>query len=178
MTSRLSGAALGLAAALVGQIAAAADPPLRACDVRLNVTDQDPAGLNVRAAPAGAVIGALKAKGAWVQVHVTGQAGEWARIDGATLYDDALADGERPMFKGAGFVAFSKLGIEELKPNAQILAGPSDDARRLLAIPNEDESLLPPALVLGCSGAFLQVRVQGVVGWTRGFCANQRTTCV
>jgi hypothetical protein len=168
-------AGLTLASALLG---AGASAQTVACDVRLNVTDQDPAGLNVRASPGGAIVTALKAKGRWVQVHVTGQSGEWARIDDAKDIRDETGQPEKPLFNGGGWVAFSKLGIEELNSVAFIRDAPADDARTLLKIQEGDEAKLPHATVLGCSGDFLKVRVGAVIGWTRDYCSNQLTTCV
>jgi hypothetical protein len=168
-------AALTLAGAL---LAATASAQTVACDVKLNVTDTDPAGLNVRATPQGAIVAALKAKNRWVQVHVTGQRGEWARIGDAREIDDETGGGEKTLFKGAGWVAISKLGIEELDAIAFIRDAPAEDARTLLKIHEGDEAKLPHATVLGCSGEFLQVRVGGLVGWTREYCSNQLTTCV
>jgi|GEM_PF-1032774 len=148
-----------------------------ACDVKLNVTDQDPAGLNVRASPGGAVVTALKARNRWVQVQVTGQSGEWARIDRATFISEDNAGGTA-IFRGLGWVAFSKLGIEELNQQALILAEPKDGARTVLKISEGDEANVPKAEVLGCDGLYLKVRVKGLVGWTQNYCSNQFTTCV
>ena len=168
---------LGLCAALAITSPSVAAPGLRACDVKLNVTDPDPAGLNVRAEPAGRVIGTLRAKNQWVQVHVTGDAGGWMRIDGATLYDDALPEGEKTVFTGVGFVSTGMLGTETLNGRARLLAEARDDARLLYQAP-DDTDKAPMVQVLGCSGGFLQLRVGKITGWTRGFCSNQRTTCV
>ena len=167
---------LALVAALGGAPAAA--QALQPCDVKLNVIDQDPAGLNVRASPGGAILTALKAKGRWVQAHVTGQSGAWAAIDEATLIQDESGGPDLRLFHGRGFVAFSKLGIEALDTQSRIHAAPDDASRVLLAISEGDEAKIPRAEVLGCSGEFLKVRVSGLVGWTRNFCANQLTTCV
>jgi hypothetical protein len=98
-------------------------------------------------------------------------------IDWAILYDDRPPDGEHQVFKGVGFVAVSKLGIETLDPGAEIFDAPRDGARRLLKITATDESKIPKAQVLACAGDYLKVRVGDVVGWTNGFCSNQRTTC-
>ena len=174
MTSRFLIALTAMAASLVG---AAAGAQTVACDVKLNVTDQDPAGLNVRAAPGGAVVTALKAKDRWVQVHVTGADGAWARIDRATFISEDNAGGTA-IFHGVGWVAFSKLGIEELNQQAAILAAPKDGAAAVLKIAEDDEASVPKAEVLGCDGPYLKVRVKGVVGWTQNFCSNQFTTCV
>jgi SH3-like domain-containing protein len=169
--------ALGVAAVLMGARAAGAETPIQACDVKLNVTDQDPAGLNVRAMPAGAVVTALKAKNRWVQVRVTGAEGAWARIDRATFISEDNSGGT-VIFHGVGWVAFSKLGIEELNQQAVILAEPRDGARTVLKLAADDEANVPKAEVLGCDGTYLKVRVKGVVGWTQHFCSNQFTTCV
>jgi hypothetical protein len=166
--------ALVLAAALQGTLASAQTV---ACDVKLNVTDQDPAGLNVRASPGGAIVTALKAEGRWVQVHLTGQNGEWARIDDAKEIDDETGGGEKPLFEGTGYVAFSKLGTDA-GLHLQVRAAPSAAARLLLDLSVTDEGRLPTPGVLGCSGDFLKVRVGAVVGWTRDYCSNQLTTCV
>ncbi|MEJ0064236.1 MAG: hypothetical protein WDM85_01515 [Caulobacteraceae bacterium] len=172
---RGAAAALALAAAVQGTTACAQTV---ACDVKLNVTDQDPAGLNVRASPGGAVVTALKAKGRWVQVHVTGQSGAWAQIDDATEIDDETGGGEKPLFKAAGWVAFGKLGFEEFNSPAVIRDAPAEGARALLRIEEGDEARRPHGTVLGCSGEFLKVRVGAIVGWTRDYCSNQLTTCV
>jgi hypothetical protein len=169
--------ASGLAATLIAGQGVAA--PITTCDIKLNVIDQDPAGLNVRAMPDERVIGTLPAnKYRWVQVHVTGDAGAWAAIDHATLIQDETGGPDITKFKGRGFVAFSKLGIVTLNEGAAIFATPSPDAKVLLKFPDDkDASELPNADALGCDGSYLRLRVSGVVGWTQQFCSNQLTTC-
>jgi hypothetical protein len=168
---------LGLVAlAMVCESAAAAAQPVRACDAKLNVADPDPAGLNVRAAPGGSVIGVLKASQDWVQVHVTGDAGGWARIDEATLYNDDLPTGEKRVFRGVGFVSINMLEIETLNAGAELFAAPDETARVVYTTPMSDTEA-PKTKVLGCSGDYLQLQVGKIVGWTRGYCSNQRTTC-
>jgi hypothetical protein len=148
----------------------------RRCDVQANVADMDPAGLNVRATPGGAVIGALKANGDWVRLHVTGQSGGWLRIDLATLYQDNGPVDEKTIFRGHGYVAVNKVGVETLNPGAILRATASDSGRVVFKGPMDEETA-PKPTVLGCDGAFLQLRVGGVTGWTKDFCTNQRTTC-
>src|SRR5580704_2507687 len=83
----------------------AAQAAITPCDVSVDVADQDPAGLNVRATPDGAIIGKLKARGRWVEVEVTGQDGGWARIKSATLQADENDNNvEKLMWKGTGWV--------------------------------------------------------------------------
>src|SRR5580704_1131751 len=104
MRSKLMKIAIALAAAiLAGSVTAHAE--IVACDAALDVADQDPAGLNVRATPDGAIIGKLKARGRWVEVEVTGQDGGWARIKSATLQADENDNNvEKLMWKGTGWV--------------------------------------------------------------------------
>ena len=82
-----------LALAVLAPAARAAE---RRCDIEINVVDQDAAGMNVRGAPGGVVIGALKAKGRWVQVHLVGQDGDHLGRRRASLVDtDRLAQNHR-----------------------------------------------------------------------------------
>jgi hypothetical protein len=157
-------------AIVVGLIAAALAPAAAArpvaCDVLLNVTDQSPEGVAVRARPAGRVLAVLKAEDRWVQVHATGQSGAWAIIDRADTYDDTVA----PAFQGRGYVQLPKLGIEELNQQGAVLASPSDAAPAVIKLTRTDSP--PGAEVIGCSGRFLHVRVGHVTGWTRDYCTD------
>ena len=157
--------AIAVAVGLAAAPALAAPPPLTACNGDLRVTDRDPNGLNVRASPDGAILTALKAKDREVEVHVTGATGQWAEIDTATLVG---ASGETTLFKGHGFVAFSKLGIVSVWLAAPLLAAPSDGAREITLRTIGDTGALPDS-VLGCSGAYVKLRVRDVVGWARAF---------
>jgi hypothetical protein len=155
---------VAFAGALVAVPALAAGPQITPCSVALWVTDQDPNGLNVRTSPGGGIVTALRAKSRNVQVNVTGAAGAWAQINAATLYQTGS---QTTLFEGAGFVAFSKLGLAGgLGDGARVLAEPAEGARQLFAYHWSGESKAPPIDVLGCSGAYLKLRVNGVVGWT------------
>jgi SH3-like domain-containing protein len=160
-------------------LASAADAQTRACDVAVNISDQDPAGLNLRASPGGAVVTALKARGRWVRVEMTGQDGAWARIKTATLEADENDNpsGER-LWNGVGWVAFSKLGVEEFDSRARFHAAPNEQAKLVLSLEGYGDKTAPAEAILGCDGDWLQVRVKGVVGWTHVWCTNQLTTCV
>ena len=150
-----------------------------ACDVAVNITDQDPAGLNVRASPGGAIVTAVKAKGRWVRVEVTGQDGAWARIKSATLEADEN-DNTRDdvLWKGVGWVAFSKLGVEEFDSRARFYAAPSERSKLVLSLEGYGDKTATADAILGCDGDWLQLRIKGVVGWTNAWCTNQLTTCV
>jgi SH3-like domain-containing protein len=148
----------------------------RRCDIEINVVDQDAAGMNVCAAPGGAVTGALKAKGRWVQVHLVGQDGEWMRFDNAWVVDDNLPDGESPLKPNKGWAHINGLGMESVTAGAEVHVSPDEDSR-VLVRGGADPDKEPRLTVLGCDGEWLQVRWKGAVGWTRGYCANQYTTC-
>jgi hypothetical protein len=168
---------LALAAA-AWAAAGAATAQTVACNIDLNITDQDPAGLNVRASPGGPILAAVKARGRWVQAHVTGASGDWARVETATFINEAGPE-VKVLWKGVGWVAFSKLGIDHFDARTRIRAAPSEAAKVLLSLEGYDDSTAPHAeAILGCDGYWLKVRVKGVVGWTNYFCSNELTTCV
>jgi len=148
------------------------------CDVTLNVTDPDPKGLNVRAAPStrGAIVALLKPDGEWTSVHVTGQQGEWLSIDRAETIDDNARDGSRTVLDKPGWVHVSRLGVSELFTGSGtvIRDKPAADGKALLRIKDEDSA---PTRVLACSGRYIQVRHGKVQGWTNSWCNNERTTC-
>jgi SH3-like domain-containing protein len=164
---------------LLALMGVAAHAETVACNVQLNITDQDPAGLNVRASPEGQIVTAVKAKGRWVQVEVTGQDGAWARIKSATLEADENDNNvEKPLWRGVGWVAFSKLGVEEFDSRARFRAAPNDQAKVVLSLEGLGEATASAEAILGCDGDWLKVRIKGVVGWTNQYCTNQLTTCV
>ena len=178
----IRGLILGATALAWAAGAAAATTP---CSATLDIADQDPAGLNVRASPDGPIVTALKARGRWVEVEVTGQAigpsgGAWAHITKATMQADENdnVDHAGPIWKGAGWVAFSKLGVSEFDSRARFYAAPSEHAKLVLSLESyHDQGVLPDA-ILGCDGDWLKVKIKGVVGWTNTWCTNQLTTCV
>jgi SH3-like domain-containing protein len=171
---------LAFAAAMAATfLSTAAGAQTVACNVAVNITDQDPAGLNVRASPGGAVVTALKAKGRWVRVEVTGQDGVWARIKTARLEADENDNpSDQRLWQGIGWVAFSKLGVEEFDSRARFFAAPNERAKLVLSLEGYGDKTAPAEAILGCDGNWLQVRVKGLVGWTNVWCTNQLTTCV
>jgi hypothetical protein len=172
-------AAAGSAAAPV------AAPPSRLgevlqCDLALNVADPDPKGLNVRASPgkpAGRVIARLAPVGEWIELHVSGQSGDWLRIDHAAAIDDDAENGMREVFRGQGWVHLSGVGISELSTGegTVLRAAPSDSAAVVRKVTPDSEP--KRTRVLGCHGKWLRVEADGVPAWTRSFCTNERTTC-
>ena len=156
------------------------------CKGHLDIVDQDPGGTNVRAGPGGAIIGKVKARGRWVEATVTGQAVDssgaaWARITYASLEadeNDNVPDHETVLWKGVGWVAFSKLGVSEFDSRSRFYAAPSEHAKLVLSLESYHDEGVDPDAVLGCDHDWLKVRIKGIVGWTETWCTNQLTTCV
>jgi hypothetical protein len=150
------------------------------CSATLDIADKDPAGLNVRASPGGPVITRVKALGRWVEVDVTAHDGGWARIDTARLEADENDNpDEKVLWKGVGWVAFSKLGVSEFDSRARFHAAPSETSKLVLSLESYDDGKTEDAeAILGCDHDWLQVRIKGIVGWTHQWCTNQLTTCV
>ena len=150
------------------------------CDLTLNVADPDPKGLNVRASPgkpAGRVLARLEPTGDRNELHVTGQSGDWLRIDRAAAIDDEALDGISEVFRGNGWVHVSGVGISELSTGegTVLRAAPDDKAALVRKVTPDTEP--KHTRVLGCRGKWLQVEADGVPAWTRSFCTNERTTC-
>ncbi|HLY79059.1 MAG TPA: SH3 domain-containing protein [Caulobacteraceae bacterium] len=159
---------LAVALSLGGQTAHAAG-----CDIWVNVTDTDPAGLNVRATPGGPIIGVLK--GGEREVHLTGQSGAWAKIDQAVLVRDRTPDAN-PLFSGTGYVAFSLLGIGRLVPYQDLYAAPQPYARVALKL-SSIKGAMPKAEVIGCSAEYVEVRVNGAVAWAHNCNDPRAASC-
>jgi hypothetical protein len=174
-----------IAALLVAGSAQAATPaPLLvppvvvACDLRLDVVDPDPKGMNVRAKPAGPVLARIPLAAEWTEVHVTGYANDWFRIDFAETVDDDAPGGMRAVYRRRhGWVHASGLGMSELNTGEGTIlrAAPSDSAKHLLGISSTNEP--KRVRVLACQGKWLRVSADDITGWTRSWCNNQRTTC-
>ncbi|MDB5188380.1 MAG: hypothetical protein JWO50_900 [Candidatus Kaiserbacteria bacterium] len=144
------------------------------CSVFVDITDSDPRGTNVRAAPGSAVIAALKNTGdGWVSVHLTGQAGDWFRIDRASLVDAGRPQGGTTIFHGTGWLHKSVLGVSGMQNGGAIYADHDTASRAIDHHAAGDQAVS----LLGCWGPFLKVQVKKGVGWTRDACTNMNTTC-
>jgi hypothetical protein len=151
------------------------------CDIRLDIVDPDPKGLNVRAAPGkppGKVIAVIPQADEWTEVHVVGQAGDWLLIDLAQTVDDDAPQGMREIFRGGGWVHASGLGVSELTTGegTVLRAAPSEDALVVRRIVGDGDEPLHKR-VLGCRGPWLEIEADGKRAFTRTWCNNQRTTC-
>ena len=149
----------------------------QACNVKIDVTDTDPKGTNVRATPGGAVIATLKnstTEDDWVMVHVTAQAGDWYEIDRAGLVGaNQPADGKM-LFQGKGYLHKSVVGVSGMQSGGIVYREPNLKSNVVDGHVGADQQVD----LLGCSGDFLKVHEQkGVVGWTQQACTNMNTTC-
>lgn len=147
------------------------------CDVKAYVNDPDPKGLNVRAGPGmqHPVVGNLpdqQAEG--IEVHITGSAGDWVRIDSAT---EQGGDGERSFFKGVGWVFAPELavdGVGGLPSGTPLYRGPAKTGGVVSHLPVE-----AGARVRGCSGRWTQIEYKGRRLWAAPgtLCYSALTTC-
>lgn len=159
-------------AALLTLAASAHSAERQACDVTVDITDTDPKGTHVRAAPGGAAIASLKAPGeAWIEAHITAQLGDWYEIDGATLIDPGGED--KSVFRGKGYLHKSVVGVSGMQNGGAIYADHDDASPPVDPAAAGDQDVR----LLGCWGQFLRVQVKKGTGWTRQACTNMVTTC-
>ena len=173
-------------AGLLILLAMAAIPAARAeagprCDVRLDVSDPDPNGLNVRAEPSAEskIVSVLKpatTDDGWVEVHAVGHSGDWYEIDRAILISNSLpGKGEKTIFAGRGYVHQSKVGATGMFGLATVLDKPDKKNGKPVTWDMQSDA---PMDVLDCSGPFYKVRLRKVIGWSKDVCTNELTTCV
>jgi hypothetical protein len=161
-----------LGAALLALAATVQAAGRQGCDVTVDITDTDPKGTNVRAAPAGAALASLKAPGdGWILVHIIAQQDDWYEIDGATLIDPGGED--KTVFKGKGYVHKSVVGLSGMQNGGAIYTDHDDTSPPVDAAAAGDQAVK----LLGCWGEFLKVQVKKGTGWTRQACTNMVTTC-
>lgn len=152
-----------------------AAPALAACNVDVDVTDTDPHGTNVRAAPGGKVIATLSNPNVegWVGVHVVAQLGDWYEIDRARLINADLGPEGKTLFRGKGYLHKSVLGVSGMENDGAIYADHDTRSRPVDLHAPGDQNVE----MLGCWGDFLRVRVKKGIGWTKEACTNMDTTC-
>jgi hypothetical protein len=145
------------------------------CNVDADVTDADPKGTNVRAAPGGAILTTVTNPNVegWVQVHITGQLGDWYEISRAALVNPDLGREGKTLFHGKGYLHKSVLGVSGLNNDAKIYTAHDEKSRPLDLHAPGDQTVE----MLGCWGDFLQVHVKKGTGWTKEACTNMDTTC-
>jgi hypothetical protein len=144
---------------------------IQACNVTVDIIDNDPKGTHVRETPGGRVIATLPTliNDDWIEVHVLGQSDDWFLIDSARQ----IGDNERVLFRGKGYLHRSMLGSEGFLNGTVIWT--DHDARSRVLDPHADGD--QSVDFLGCWGDFVKVHMKKGTGWTQGLCLNQRTTC-
>ncbi|HNR89135.1 MAG TPA: SH3 domain-containing protein [Spirochaetota bacterium] len=157
------------------------------CDTAAYVIDRDPDGLNVRTAPAGAVITRIPAG---AMVTITGQSGAWLRISSVTYPSDMhetfartnkhqMNSGWVKLDKLEGWVFAKNLGttVRNYHPTkkAFLHAEPNVGSKKTIRF-NDVE---PQVTVLGCRNDWLYVEHAGRMGWLSPSrnCPNSLTTC-
>lgn len=148
-------------------------PSAHACDVWALVTDLDPKGLNVRAAPDGsAAIRTTVPTSA--PVHLAAQRGAWFLVCYASTPPDTE---EGVTLSVAGWVHGSKLGTGTRgydKQYTPLLAEPRDGAAEVGKGPMEGE-----VGITDCQAGWLKVKAGDQAGWLprEEQCNNSVTTC-
>jgi hypothetical protein len=147
----------------------------QACNVSVDITDPDPKGTNVRAAPGGAVIASLSNPNVegWIAVHVTGQSGDWYEIDRANLINADLGPDGKVLFHGKGFLHKSVVGVSGMQNGGAIYRDHDVGSAAIDPHAAGDQKVD----LEGCWGDFLKVHVRKGTGWTREACTNMDTTC-
>lgn len=164
---------------------ACAQPPSAptSCSVSAHLSDPDPAGTNVRAGPSAtarvvAHIPHERAEGGdsfAPELEIVGFARGWAKVRAVRFAD--YGEGETLLFDGPGWISGRLLSSTLTRmPVLRRPVGSADAAGA--AAP--DTAVIQS--IDDCLGPFAHVVVRlasgrRVVGWTRGLCANQATTC-
>jgi hypothetical protein len=164
--------ALALLAVLL-PVSAFGATPMTVCRIKANITDPDPKGANVRATPGGKVIATLKNTADWIEVTITGQAGDWYEIASALQTDNDGPLGDHVVFRGKGYLHKSTLGLSGLMQGATIYGDHDLKSRALISNADGDQQ----ADLMGCWQDFYKVHLQKGTGWTRTVCLNEHTTC-
>jgi hypothetical protein len=156
-------------------------------------TDNDPAGLNVRAGPGAEhpVVATLpppiETDGMefFVEVEIAGSQAGWFRITKAVLSDDDTKDDV--VFRGSGWVSGRYLGLSV--EGRYLRDGPSPGATAIIDFfkgfeTNEPESgpdYFTLERIHACNGMWVEVegtyKDQKLRGWSNDVCSNQVTTC-
>lgn len=179
----------------------------RACRIEGWVIDRDPAGLNVRAAPArdAGVLGTLPpyvengdGRGFGIPVHVQASLDGWFLIEAGDDDPDRTGGARRPVYSGQGWVAANMVRFS--LQSGRGYARPDSGEPPIVDLEPDTVSEMGRIVrVHGCTGDWVDVeyrlerrrdlttlallesspREAAIVhrGWFRGTCANQETNC-
>lgn len=167
-----------------------------ACDIWAWSSDEDPKGLNVRAAPRAdaPVLGRLPAPrqvdgySFAVEVRIIGSRNGWFLIDRAEFADYGDPGQAGVVFEGKGWVSGRLLSLTA--GGQAIRAESAETSKKIVDLVGEDgngNAYGPDSLIVervhACRGEWAEV--EGVLGgpntrhrgWVTGICSNQATTC-
>jgi uncharacterized protein YgiM (DUF1202 family) len=149
--------------------AGGAGVPYRSCAVRAYVIDQD--RMNVRAGPSirARVLKMVNGPNAG-RAQVRGFQGGWFRVSRIDAAED-----DSVLFTGDGWVHASRLQVDVASGDPNLYEGPSRRSQLIKHLTGDQ----PDVTLVSCSGNWVQVRVQGLLGWLSpaGQCSNPLTTC-
>ena len=169
---RQAAAAILLALPLAGAHSAGAARQASPCALSTYVTDQDPAGLNVRAGPSGTarVLRKVDNSASSGVARIRGRSGAWYRV--SRIVD---AETDSTLFSGDGWVHGSLLGLDVANGDPTLYARPSARGPVLARLTADQSGVT----LIGCEGRWAKVRAAGRVGWLSpsGQCSNPLTTC-
>ena len=158
------------ALALSGPAQSAGDS-YRSCALSVYVIDQDPKGMNIRAAPSARarvlkVVNGPNAGTATVRGYQAG----WFRVSAI-----AAAEEDSIMFKGDGWVHGSLLHVDVASGDPNLYEGPTRRSHLIRHLTGDQQGVT----LVSCSGNWAQIRVNGTLGWLSpaGQCSNPLTTC-
>jgi hypothetical protein len=163
-----------------------------ACAVSGWSNDQDPAGLNVRAAPRldAAIIGRVpppqtQAGDSYAaEFRIIGSRNGWLLVRDVKFADYGDSKGDHVLLRGPGWVFADK--VRFLINHPEVRSAPAADASVITKLQSQDLSGGPDSAtidhVFGCSGDFADVTTHmdgqhTTRGWVTGICSNQITTC-
>jgi hypothetical protein len=140
------------------------------CAISAFVTDNDPAGTNIRASPSGGTLKRIPG-GADAVVDIDGVAGDWFRINRA----EEVGDNNRLLFHGSGWVHQSVIGLDVANEDPRLYAAPATSSRVIARLVADGSQVT----LIGCRGKWAQVRFKGRTGWLSpgGQCSSPLTTC-
>jgi SH3-like domain-containing protein len=155
--------------ALASAVPAEAQPRGPTCNISAFYLNG--ARLQVRAAPsARARLLRTRAYQGSPVAAITGQNGGWFRVSRITDYED-----DAVLFSGTGWVPAASLGTSIANSDPRLYARPSRQSRAIARLVPD----MSHVTLLGCTGAWAQVRFRRQVGWlsSGGQCSNPLTTC-
>ena len=165
---------------------------ITACAISGWSDDDDPAGLNVRAAPRAdaAVLSRIpppQSQGGdsyAAEFKIIGSRNGWLLISGVKFADYGNGKGDHVLFAGPGWVFADKVRFLVNRP--EVRSAPTATAKVVTRLQTDDHASGPDSAavdhVYGCSGEFADAGVHmpdqhSTRGWVTGICSNQVTTC-